>query len=83
MLYEVITIPVFVYAPKHVTPRRIDRLMSQIDVAPTLLGLLNFGYYSKFFGRDVLVITSYSIHYTKLYEFFRVLCLLYDFEAFL
>jgi len=47
-------IPVFVYAPKHVTPRRIDRLMSQIDVAPTLLGLLNFGYYSKFFGRDVL-----------------------------
>jgi phosphoglycerol transferase MdoB-like AlkP superfamily enzyme len=47
-------IPLFVYAPKHVAPRRIDRLMSQIDIAPTLLGLLDFDYYSKFFGRDVL-----------------------------
>jgi len=47
-------IPVFVYAPRHVEPRRVDRLMSQIDVPPTLLGLLDFDYYSKFFGRDVL-----------------------------
>jgi phosphoglycerol transferase MdoB-like AlkP superfamily enzyme len=47
-------IPVFVYAPRHVAPRRIDRLMSQIDIAPTLLGLLDFSYYSKFIGRDVL-----------------------------
>jgi phosphoglycerol transferase MdoB-like AlkP superfamily enzyme len=47
-------IPVFVYAPKHVAPRRIDRLMSQIDIPPTVLGLLDFDYYSKFFGRDVL-----------------------------
>jgi len=47
-------IPLFVYAPKHVAPRRVDRLMSQIDIAPTLLGLLDFDYYSKFFGRDVL-----------------------------
>ena len=47
-------IPLFVYAPKHVQPRRVDRLMSQIDIAPTTLGLLDFDYYSKFFGRDVL-----------------------------
>lgn len=47
-------IPVFVYAPKHVAPRRVDRLMSQIDIPPTVLGLLDFNYYSKFFGRDVL-----------------------------
>ena len=47
-------IPVFLYAPKQVAPRRIDRLMSQIDIAPTVLGLLRFDYYSKFFGRDVL-----------------------------
>ena len=47
-------IPLFVYAPKHIAPRRVDRLMSQIDIAPTLLGLLDFDYYSKFFGRDVL-----------------------------
>ena len=47
-------IPVFVYAPAHVAPRRVDRLMSQIDIAPTLLGLLDFRYYTKFLGRDVL-----------------------------
>jgi phosphoglycerol transferase MdoB-like AlkP superfamily enzyme len=43
-----------VYAPKHVAPARVERLMSQIDIAPTLLGLLDLDYYSKFFGRDVL-----------------------------
>jgi phosphoglycerol transferase MdoB-like AlkP superfamily enzyme len=47
-------IPLFVYAPKHVQPRRVDRLMSQIDIPPTVLGLLDFRYYTKFFGRDVL-----------------------------
>jgi phosphoglycerol transferase MdoB-like AlkP superfamily enzyme len=47
-------IPVFVYAPGRVAPRRVDRLMSQIDIPPTLLGLLDFRYYSKFLGRDVL-----------------------------
>ena len=47
-------IPLFVYAPKHVAPARVDRLMSQIDIAPTVLGLLDFRYYTKFFGRDIL-----------------------------
>jgi len=47
-------IPVFVYAPKHVAPHRVDRLMSQIDIAPTVLGVLDFSYYTKFLGRDVL-----------------------------
>ena len=44
----------FVYAPAHIAPRRVDRLMSQIDIPPTLLGLLDFRYYTKFLGRDVL-----------------------------
>ena len=47
-------IPVLVYAPKHIAPQRVGRLMSQIDIAPTVLGLLNFRYYTKFLGRDVL-----------------------------
>jgi len=47
-------IPVFFYAPKHLAPRRVDRLMSQIDIAPTVLGALDFSYYTKFLGRDVL-----------------------------
>lgn len=47
-------IPMVVYAPGLVEPRRVDALASQIDVAPTLLGLLNLSYVSEFFGRDVL-----------------------------
>jgi phosphoglycerol transferase MdoB-like AlkP superfamily enzyme len=47
-------IPLFVYAPGRVAPQRFDRLVSQIDIPPTVLGLLGLDYYSKFFGRDVL-----------------------------
>ncbi|WJW75391.1 LTA synthase family protein [Thiohalobacter sp. IOR34] len=47
-------IPLLFYSPKHIKPGRVDTLTSQIDVAPTLLGLLNFSYDSRFFGRDVL-----------------------------
>ena len=46
-------IPMVIYAPKHIQPRRVDRLMSQIDIPPTLLGLLNFSYESRFFGYDL------------------------------
>jgi phosphoglycerol transferase MdoB-like AlkP superfamily enzyme len=47
-------IPLIVYAPHYLAPRVIDRTMSQIDVAPTILGLLNMSYSSKFLGRDIL-----------------------------
>ena len=47
-------IPLWIYAPHHITPGQIDRLSSQIDLAPTLLSLLNMSYRSNFFGMDVL-----------------------------
>lgn len=47
-------IPAFVYAPGFIQPQKYDKLVSQIDVMPTVLGLLNFDYQSKFFGQDVL-----------------------------
>ena len=47
-------IPFLVYAPGHVKPGRVDALASQLDVAPTVLGLLNFSYETGFFGRDIL-----------------------------
>jgi phosphoglycerol transferase MdoB-like AlkP superfamily enzyme len=47
-------IPLLVYAPQHIRPGIVDRLMSQIDVAPTILGLLNQSYDSDFLGRDIL-----------------------------
>jgi len=43
-----------VYAPALIKPQKIDRMMSQIDIAPTVLGLLNFSYRSQFIGDDVL-----------------------------
>ena len=47
-------IPLLIYSPRHIKPGRVDTLTSQIDVAPTVLGLLNFSYESEFFGNDVL-----------------------------
>ena len=47
-------IPAMIYSPGYVEPKRITTLMSQIDVMPTLFGLLNFNYQSKFYGQDVL-----------------------------
>jgi len=49
-------IPLWIYAPKVIQPQRVDRLMSQIDIAPTLLGLLNFSYRSRFFGYDLFAL---------------------------
>ncbi|MBX7125200.1 MAG: LTA synthase family protein, partial [Cyclobacteriaceae bacterium] len=46
-------IPMLMYAPAHIQPGRMDRLMSQIDMGPTLLGMLNFSYKSKFYGYDM------------------------------
>ncbi len=47
-------IPLIVFSPAHVAPQRVDTLASQIDVAPTIFGLLNFSYRSMFFGQDIL-----------------------------
>jgi phosphoglycerol transferase MdoB-like AlkP superfamily enzyme len=47
-------IPLLIYSPRHIRPARVDTMASQIDVAPTLLALLNVSYRSRFFGRDIL-----------------------------
>jgi len=46
-------IPLLIYAPKLIPPAHDKRLMAQMDIAPTLLGLLNWSYDSKFLGHDV------------------------------
>ncbi|MES2312014.1 MAG: LTA synthase family protein [Pseudomonadota bacterium] len=46
-------VPLWIYAPKHIQPQRVERLMGQVDIAPTVLGLLNFSYRSRFFGYDL------------------------------
>ena len=47
-------IPLLIYSPSHVKPGEVDTLAGQIDIAPTVMGILNFSYRTKFFGRDVL-----------------------------
>lgn len=47
-------IPLMFYSPAHLSPRRSDGLMSQIDLAPTLMGLLGLPYTAPWFGQDVL-----------------------------
>lgn len=51
-------IPLFIYAPKFIPAREEGQLASQIDLAPTLLGLLHLNYESTFFGRNLLVPSS-------------------------
>lgn len=47
-------IPLWIYSPAHIPPTIVKSLASQIDLAPTLLGLFNMSYRSCFFGKDIL-----------------------------
>ncbi len=47
-------IPLFIWSPGNIAPRKFDTMMSQIDVAPTVLGLLGVEYLSRFVGSDAL-----------------------------
>jgi len=47
-------IPMLFYSPAHIAPTVDERIASQIDFGPTLLGMLDFGYTSGFFGHDLL-----------------------------
>ena len=46
-------IPGLVFSEGFIKPEKFTQTMSQIDVMPTVLGLLNFKYQSKFLGQDV------------------------------
>jgi phosphoglycerol transferase MdoB-like AlkP superfamily enzyme len=50
-------IPLFIWSPGNVAPRKFDRMMSQVDVTPTVLGLLGADYLSRFVGTDALAPT--------------------------
>jgi phosphoglycerol transferase MdoB-like AlkP superfamily enzyme len=46
-------IPCFIYAPNLVKPAIEQRLTSQIDLVPTILGIMNLNYTSRFLGYDL------------------------------
>lgn len=47
-------IPAMVFSEGFIEPKLVTTLMSQIDVMPTVFGLLNFNYESQFLGQDVM-----------------------------
>ena len=46
-------IPALIYAPGFVKPQVVNALVSQIDLMPTVFGLLHFSYNSKFYGKNI------------------------------
>ena len=46
-------IPLIIYSPGFIPKENVTALTAQIDIGPTLLGLLHFNYVSKFFGQDI------------------------------
>lgn len=48
-------IPCMIYAPGLIAPQQYTRLTAQMDMAPTILGLLKMDYTSKFLGQDIFV----------------------------
>jgi phosphoglycerol transferase MdoB-like AlkP superfamily enzyme len=55
-------IPLWIYAPKIFPPQRVHRLMGQLDIPPTLLGMLNFSYRTRFFGQDIFQLPAGREH---------------------
>lgn len=47
-------IPMWVYAPDIIESKTVSTLASQIDIAPTILSLLNMSYESWSFGKNIL-----------------------------
>ncbi|MDE1153326.1 MAG: LTA synthase family protein [Micavibrio sp.] len=47
-------IPMFIYAPGIVKPGKVDKMASQVDIAPTLLSLMGVSYQSRFYGKDLM-----------------------------
>jgi len=46
-------IPCWIYAPGFIQPQKVDKLVSQIDIMPTLFSLLHFSYTSRFYGQNI------------------------------
>lgn len=46
-------IPAMIYSPGFIQPKKCNTLLSQIDLMPTALSLLNFKYKSKFIGENI------------------------------
>lgn len=51
-------IPAFIYNLPEIEPKRINKLVSQIDIMPTTFGYLNWNYHSALYGKDINKMTK-------------------------
>jgi len=61
-------IPAMIFSEGFIQPQKFTQTMSQIDVMPTLFGILNFNYQSKFLGQDVFTKEFQPKAYVATYE---------------
>jgi phosphoglycerol transferase MdoB-like AlkP superfamily enzyme len=61
-------IPGMIFSEGFIQPQKFNSLMYQIDVMPTLLGLLSFNYETKFLGQDVFTKTFQPKAYIATYQ---------------
>ncbi len=61
-------IPAMIFSEGFIQPRKFTQTMSQIDVMPTLFGLLNFNYQSKFLGQDIFTKEFHPKAYIATYQ---------------
>ena len=47
-------IPLIIYAPKLIDPEVVHKLSSQMDTMPTIFGMFNWNYKSRFYGKNIL-----------------------------
>jgi len=55
---ETYHIPMWIYAPELIPPRKVSTVASQIDVIPTVLELMKVRVPTMFMGRDILNMTT-------------------------
>lgn len=61
-------IPAMIFSEGFIQPQKFTQTMSQIDLMPTLFGLLNFNYKTKFLGQDVFLKEFQPKAYVATYE---------------
>jgi phosphoglycerol transferase MdoB-like AlkP superfamily enzyme len=54
-------IPAMIYNPGLIQPQKVSRLCSQVDLMPTIFGLLNWNYDTLSYGHDLLAPTAGSL----------------------
>ncbi len=62
-------IPMLFYSPANIPPQKVETLGAQIDLIPTLLGVLGFSYDSPFFGRDLMRVPKDGGHFAIAHNF--------------